>query len=72
MFEEAKLLTCILVLVGFVVLIVRYPALRSLLARFVNSPTAKCHDGSLSYSDHPRGTCSHHGGVHRWFEPVSA
>jgi hypothetical protein len=25
--------------------------------------TAKCADGSYSFSQHSRGTCSHHGGV---------
>ncbi len=29
--------------------------------------TAKCRDGSLSYSAHRRGTCSHHGGVAEWY-----
>lgn len=29
--------------------------------------TAKCRDGSLSYSAHRRGTCSHHGGVSVWY-----
>lgn len=29
--------------------------------------TAKCRDGSLSYSEHRRGTCSHHGGVAVWY-----
>lgn len=29
--------------------------------------TAQCNDGSLSYSAHRRGTCSHHGGVAIWF-----
>jgi Protein of unknown function (DUF3761) len=28
--------------------------------------TAKCRDGSYSYSQHASGTCSHHGGVARW------
>jgi hypothetical protein len=28
--------------------------------------TAVCKDGTLSYSQHRRGTCSHHGGVRRW------
>ena len=28
--------------------------------------TAKCRDGSYSYSLHASGTCSHHGGVARW------
>lgn len=29
--------------------------------------TARCADGSLSYSASRRGTCSHHGGVAEWF-----
>jgi len=29
--------------------------------------SAKCGDGSLSYSAHRRGTCSHHGGVAVWY-----
>jgi hypothetical protein len=29
-------------------------------------PTARCRDGSYSYSAHRRGTCSHHGGVAVW------
>jgi hypothetical protein len=28
--------------------------------------TAKCRDGSYSFSEHHRGTCSHHGGVDTW------
>jgi hypothetical protein len=28
--------------------------------------TAQCRDGSYSFSEHHRGTCSHHGGVARW------
>jgi len=29
-------------------------------------PTAKCKDGSMSYSTHHSGACSHHGGVADW------
>ncbi|MGC2234934.1 MAG: DUF3761 domain-containing protein [Pyrinomonadaceae bacterium] len=29
--------------------------------------TARCRDGSLSYSQNRRGTCSHHGGVAEWY-----
>jgi hypothetical protein len=29
--------------------------------------SAKCKDGSYSYSAHRRGTCSHHGGVAIWY-----
>jgi hypothetical protein len=28
--------------------------------------TARCRDGSYSFSRHRRGTCSHHGGVAKW------
>jgi hypothetical protein len=28
--------------------------------------TARCRDGTYSYSQHASGTCSHHGGVARW------
>ncbi|HET6815815.1 MAG TPA: DUF3761 domain-containing protein [Mycobacteriales bacterium] len=31
--------------------------------------TAKCVDGTLSYSAHRSGTCSHHGGVAEWINP---
>jgi hypothetical protein len=31
------------------------------------NPTAKCKDGSLSYSQNRQGTCSHHGGVAVWY-----
>jgi hypothetical protein len=30
------------------------------------SATAKCGDGTYSFSQHTRGTCSHHGGVANW------
>lgn len=47
-------------------------------ARVVHSPahsingtapdgaSAKCRDGTYSFSQHHRGTCSHHGGVAQW------
>ena len=28
--------------------------------------SAKCRDGTYSFSEHHRGTCSHHGGVAVW------
>ena len=28
--------------------------------------SAKCRDGTYSFSEHHRGTCSHHGGVAAW------
>ena len=32
-----------------------------------NGATALCNDGTLSYSQHRSGTCSHHGGVAIWY-----
>jgi hypothetical protein len=32
--------------------------------------SAICRDGTLSYSAHRRGTCSHHGGVAQWLQPL--
>jgi Protein of unknown function (DUF3761) len=31
-----------------------------------NGATAQCRDGSYSFSQSKRGTCSHHGGVAKW------
>lgn len=31
--------------------------------------TALCADGTFSFSQHRRGTCSHHGGVKEWLTP---
>jgi hypothetical protein len=28
--------------------------------------TARCNDGTYSFSEHHQGTCSHHGGVAEW------
>lgn len=33
-----------------------------------NGATALCNDGTLSYSAHHRGTCSHHHGVAVWYK----
>jgi hypothetical protein len=32
--------------------------------------TAICKDGTYSYSQSKRGTCSHHGGVKKWLKKV--
>jgi len=34
-------------------------------------PTAECNDGTTSYSQHPSGTCSYHGGVAMWDDHLS-
>lgn len=40
---------------------------RSTAAASGNGATAQCRDGTLSYSQHRRGTCSHHKGVAVWY-----
>jgi endonuclease YncB( thermonuclease family) len=40
----------------------RYPTLEP----GYGTPLARCNDGTLSYSQTRRGTCSHHGGVRYW------
>ena len=34
--------------------------------------TARCNDGTYSYSQTHSGTCSHHGGVAQWLTPTTA
>lgn len=36
---------------------------RSTLDQVPADASAKCRDGTYSFSQHRRGTCSHHGGV---------
>jgi len=38
----------------------------SLIPRTALAQTAVCRDGTVSYSRHRSGTCSHHGGVAQW------
>jgi hypothetical protein len=33
----------------------------------LDTPTAECADGSLSYAANHQGACSHHGGVITWY-----
>jgi hypothetical protein len=35
-------------------------------APLAGQPTARCKDGTTSYSQHHTGACSHHGGVAQW------
>src|ERR1700694_3621352 len=34
--------------------------------------TAKCRDGTYSFSQHHSGTCSYHGGVAQWLAGISS
>ncbi|WP_051468562.1 DUF3761 domain-containing protein [Actinomadura oligospora] len=42
------------------------PSAKPKTPRFPSGATAICRDGTFSFSQHRRGTCSHHGGVARW------
>lgn len=39
---------------------------RTVSGRAPAGASAQCSDGSYSFSQHRRGTCSHHGGVAAW------
>ena len=39
---------------------------RTVSGRAPAGASAHCTDGSWSFSEHARGTCSHHGGVATW------
>lgn len=45
--------------------IVHSPA-KSVQGQVPSGASAKCRDGTYSFSQHRRGTCSHHGGVGTW------
>jgi hypothetical protein len=60
MTEEHRLLLLTALIVIVLIYVARWP---SLLAGLIGRPTARCCDGSLSFSFRRRGTCSHHGGV---------
>ena len=45
--------------------VVHSPA-HSVTGQAPDGASAKCRDGTFSFSQHHRGTCSHHGGVAAW------
>lgn len=45
--------------------VVHSPA-HTISGRAPSGATAQCRDGTYSFSQHRRGTCSHHGGVEDW------
>jgi hypothetical protein len=45
--------------------VVRSPS-NTVSGRAPQGASAHCSDGSYSFSEHRRGTCSHHGGVAVW------
>ena len=60
MTEEHRLMLLVALIVIALICIARWP---SLLVGLIGRPTARCRDGSHSFSFRRRGTCSHHGGV---------
>jgi hypothetical protein len=67
MTDESKLALCIVLVVVAIILVARFPGV---LVAFLGKATARCRDGSFSYSAHRCGTCSHRGGVSQWFATV--
>ena len=60
MIGDYKLYLLVALVIIAIVVIARYPAI---LLAFVGKATARCRNGSMSFSAHRCGTCSHHGGV---------
>ena len=60
MTEDHKIYLLMALIILAILVVARYPAI---LLAFVGKATARCCDGSLSFSAHRCGTCSHHGGV---------
>lgn len=46
----------------------RAPATSPTKPPVAGQPTARCKDGTVSYSMHHSGSCSHHGGVSQWLQ----
>jgi len=67
MTEETKVVLWIALIVVAIIVAARFPGV---LAALIAKATARCRDGSLSYSAHRCGTCSHRGGVSEWLASV--
>jgi hypothetical protein len=65
MTEEQTLLLMLAIVVMVLICIARWPGL-------VGRPTARCRDGTLSFSFRRQGTCSHHGGVADFYQSDEA
>ena len=63
MTDELRLMIGVLLIAAIGYLLWRTGVLQAL----VGQPTARCRDGSISFSEHRCGTCSHHGGVAKFF-----
>jgi hypothetical protein len=66
MSDDLKLVLCFLLIMAVAIVIARFPGLLAAMA------TARCADGSLSFSARRRGTCSWRGGVAEWYRSVPA
>lgn len=60
MSKDHKLYVLAALVILAILVIARYPGI---LLAFAGRATARCRDGSLSFSAHRCRTCSHHGGV---------
>jgi len=59
-------------LAGLIVLVVAGVVASTAAAAPPQGATARCSDGTYSYSTHRSGTCSHHGGVAVWLTAAAA
>lgn len=59
MTDEMKVIIGLLLIAVVSCVLIRTGALHALLRK----PSARCRDGSFSFSEHRCGSCSHHGGV---------
>ena len=60
MTEEQKILLFVAIAILVIVIVLRNP---TILTSLMRKATARCRDGSMSFSGHRCGTCSYHGGV---------
>ena len=55
-----------LVVSALIISLILTPSIGEAKTKWPAGSSAKCRDGSYSFSAHRQGTCSHHGGVAVW------
>lgn len=63
MTEDHRIYLLVALILVAIIIIARYPAI---FVAFIGKASARCRDGSLSFSAQRCGTCSHHGGVEKF------
>ena len=64
MTDQIKFALVLVLILAAILAVARFLGVLATLAR---RATARCGDGSLSFSSRRCGTCSHHGGVAQWY-----